>query len=113
MKDPRTQAMFERSRHNNLSICTISQEHYELPKRTVRAKGNIYHIFKPTKHRAVQKLYKDKAYMDMTLNQFKYLTSTCWDNKYQPVTFDMTRCRYTGCYRLGLKNSFVPDSSFL
>ena len=32
MNDPRVQAMFKRSRHNNLSIFLISQDYYELPK---------------------------------------------------------------------------------
>ena len=47
MNDPRVQAMFKRSRQNILSIFLISQDYYELPKRTIRAKGNIYHILKP------------------------------------------------------------------
>ena len=33
--------------------------------------------------------------MDIPLNEFKYLTSTCWDNKYQPLTIDMTREKFT------------------
>ena len=45
MKDPRVQAMFKRSRHNNLSIFIISQDYYELPERTIRANGSISHIF--------------------------------------------------------------------
>ena len=48
--------------------------------------------------------------MDMTLNEFKILTSTCWSKKYQPLTFDMTRDKYQGRYRLGLNSIFVPDS---
>ena len=53
-KDSRGKARFKRSRHNNLSIFIISQECFELPKRTIRAKGNIYHIFKPKSFRDVQ-----------------------------------------------------------
>ena len=49
--------------------------------------------------------------MDMILNEFKYLTSTCWNEKYQPLTFDMTKDRYQGRYRLGLTSLFVPNSS--
>ena len=79
MNDPRVQAMFKRSRHNNLSIFKISQEYYERPKRTTSANGNIYHIFKPTNFRDVQNLYQDKTSMDMTLNEFKNLTSICWN----------------------------------
>ena len=109
--DPRVQAMFKRSRHNNLSIFIISQDYYELSKKTIRCNGNIYHIFKPNNFRDVLNLYQDKSSMDMTLNECKLLTSTCWNEKYQPLTIDMTQDKYTGRYRLGLNNIFVPDSS--
>ena len=111
MDDPRVQAMFKRSRHNNLSIFIISQDYYELSKKTIRCNGNIYHIFKPNNFRDVINLYQDKASMDMTLNEFKILTSNCWNKNYQPLTIDMTKDKYTGRYRLGLNSIFVPDSS--
>ena len=111
MNDPRVQALFKRSRYNNLSIFIISQDYYELPKRTVRANGNIYHIIKPNNFRDVLNLYHDKIFMDMTLNEFKLLTSTCWNEKYQPLTIDMTKDKFCGRYRLGLNSIFVPNSS--
>ena len=49
--------------------------------------------------------------MDITLNEFKELTSICWMQKYQPLTTDLTKDKYTGCYRIGLNSIFVPDSS--
>ena len=49
--------------------------------------------------------------MDMPLKKFKYLTNTCWNEKYQPLTIDMTKNKYTGRYRLGLKSIFVPNIS--
>ena len=65
MKDPRIQAVFKISRHSNLSIFIISQNYFELPKRTTRVNGNIYHIFKSNNFRDVQNLYQDKASMDI------------------------------------------------
>ena len=53
INNDKIQAMFKRGRHNNLSIFIISQDYYELPKRTIRANGNIYHIFKPNNFRDV------------------------------------------------------------
>ena len=49
--------------------------------------------------------------MDMTLDEFKYLTSTCWNKNYTPLTIDMSKDKYTGRYRLGLNNIFVLDNS--
>ena len=109
--DPRVQAKFKRSRHNNLSIFIISQDYYELSKKSTGCNGNIFHIFKPNTFRDVLNLYQDKSSMDMTLNEFKLLTSTCWNEKYQPLTIDMTKDKYTGRYRLGLNSIIVPDSS--
>ena len=111
MNDPRVQAMFKRSRHNNLSIFIFSQDYYKLPKRTIRANGNIYHLFKPNNFRDVLNNYQDKSSMDMTLNEFKFLTSTCWNENYKPLTIDMTKDEYTGRYRSGLNSIFIPDSS--
>ena len=105
------QAMFKRGRHKNLSIFKISQDFYELPERTIRANANIYHNFKPNNFRDALSLHQDKSSMDMTLNEFKLLTTTCWNEKYQPLTIDMAKDKYTGCFRLGLKIIFVPDSS--
>ena len=69
MEDPRAQAMFKRSRHNNLSIFIISQDYYELSKKTIRCNGNIFHIIKPKNFRDVFDHYQDKSSMDMTLIQ--------------------------------------------
>ena len=112
MNDPRAQTMFKRSRNNNLSIFIISQDSYELLKKTIRANGIIHHRFKPNNFSDVLNIYQDKSSMDKTLNEFKILTSTCWNEKYQPLTIDMTKNNYTGLlYRLGLISRFVPDSS--
>ena len=77
INNDKIQAMFKRGRHNHLSIFIISQEYYELLKRTIRVNGIIYHIFKTNKFRDVQNLYQDQASSDMTINEIKYLTSTC------------------------------------
>ena len=94
MNDPRVHAMFTRSRHSNLSSFIISRNYYELPKKTIQASGNIYHIFKPKNFLDVRNIYQDKASMDMTSDEFKYLTSTCWNQIYQPLTIDMTKDKY-------------------
>ena len=45
--------MFKRSRHIKLSTFIISQDCFELPRRTTQANGNMYHIFKPNNIRIV------------------------------------------------------------
>ena len=109
--DPRVQAMFKRSKHNNLSIFIISQDYNELSKKIIRCIGNIYHIFKPNNFLDVRNIYEDKASMDMTLDEFKYLTSFCWDKQHQPLTIDMTKDKQTGRNRLGLNSIFLPETT--
>ena len=111
INNDKIKAMFKRGRHNNLSIFIISQDYYELPKKTIRANGNIFHLFKPNNFLDIRNIYQDKASMDMILNEFKLLTATCWNEKYHPLTIDMTKDKYIGRYRLGLNNIFVPNSS--
>ena len=77
MNDLRVQAMFKRSCHKKLPFLKISQDYYELPKRTIRANGNIYHIFTPKNYRDVLNIYQDRSSMNMTLNEFRLLNSTC------------------------------------
>ena len=94
--DPRVQALTKHSRHNKFSIIKISQDYYELPKRSIRGNGNIYHIFKPNNYRDVQNLYRDKASIVMTFSEYKNLTKICWDKEYQPLTIDISKEKYTG-----------------
>ena len=111
MEDPRVQAMFNRSRHIRLSFFILSQHYYQIVKKTIRCNGNIIHIFKPIISRDVQNLYQDKMSLDMTLDEFKLLTSARWNEKYQPLTIDMKKDEYQGRYRLRLNSLFVPNSS--
>ena len=99
MKDPRVQVTFKRSRHKISSILIMSQDYSELSKKTVRANGSIFIIF-PIQTISEMYLYQDKASIDMTFDEFKFLTSSCWDKNYQPLSIDMTKDKSTGRYRL-------------
>ena len=110
LNDPRLQAKFKRSKAKKLSVFIIGPDYYELPKRTIRP-GKNNHTFKPNNFRDVQTLYQNKASRDMALDDFIFLTSTCWNESYQLLTIDMTKVRKTGRYRLGLNSLFVPDTN--
>ena len=60
INDRTVQAIFNRSRHNNKSLFISHRDDYELPKRTIRSNGNIYHIFKPNIFRGAQNLDQEK-----------------------------------------------------
>ena len=77
MNDIIVQALFKRSRIKNISVFIVSQDYYELPKRTIGANCNIFHLFKPNNARDVQNLFQDKASMNMTFSEFKMLCANC------------------------------------
>ena len=84
MSNLRVQELFKRPILNNISPFIISQDYYELRKKTTRANGIVYQIFKLNSYKDVQNLNHEKAIMNLTLNDFKYLISTCWNKIYQP-----------------------------
>ena len=49
--------------------------------------------------------------MEMTLDEFKYLTIPCCNEKNQILSIDMTKDKYTRHYRLGLNSIFEPDTT--
>ena len=110
--DPRVQALFKRSSYSNINNFIISQDYCEIPKRTIGAIGNISHSFKPNNFKDLRSLYQDKPCTDMTLIGNKQITSSCWYERYQTLTIDMTKNKYAGRYRLGLNSLFVPDTTF-
>ena len=71
------------------------------------------YLLNQNKFRDVQNLHHDKASKDMTLNEYKLLIFTCWNEKYQLPTIDMTNDKYNGCYRLRLHSVFVPHRSLV
>ena len=111
MDNPRIEAMFERSRHNNFSSFKFSPDYYELPKGTIRANCKIYQIFKPNSFRDVQKLSQHKTSLNMTFNDLKTLASICRNKRYQLLTIDMTKDKCTGRYCLRLDSPFVPHTN--
>ena len=88
--------MFKPSIQNNLSNFVISQDYYELPKRTIRSNGKIYHIFKLNNFREILNIRQNKAYLDFLLQEFTNLLAIHWKKKYESLTVDMTKDEFTG-----------------
>ena len=66
---------------------------------------------KKTKTNSKKNINGRRASMDITLNEFISLTSPCWNEKYQPLIFDMKKDIYTGRYLLGFNSTFVPNTN--
>ena len=46
----------------------------------------------------------------MTFNECKITTYICWNEKYQLLTIDMRKDKYTGRLRSGVNSIFVSDN---
>ena len=57
-----------------------------------------------------EKLYQNKAGVATSINENEILTDGCWNQRYQPLSIDVTNVVYTGRYRIGLNSIFVSDS---
>ena len=77
LKDPRVQAKIRRSRLSNIYIFVFCPENYALPKKTIRANGNIYQTFKPKNYRVLESSYQDKSSMGLTIIELNLISSTC------------------------------------
>ena len=108
----RVQFLFKLFSHNNLIFFKISQDyHYELSKRKIHANGNITHIFKTYKFGEVRFFYQDKTSVDMTLNQFILFKCGFWNERYQPLSTDMTKDKHKSRHRLGLNCLFISPTN--
>ena len=107
----RVKAVLKRSGHSSISLFIFSQDFFEPPKRTYRTDGQMYHIMKLNYLRDVQNLYQDKGSMDLTLNEFKLSKSACWNEKYQPLFFVVTKEKFNGQHRLKLNCLFLPNTN--
>ena len=87
--------MFKRFKHNIIFNFIISQDYLKLPNNINRSNDNIYHISRPNIFGDVQNHYRDRTSMDLTFNEIKLLTSSCWYAKYHPVTTDRRKDKYT------------------
>ena len=48
--------------------------------------------------------------MDMILNEYDLLIFSCWNDKSQSLTIDMTKDKCTGQYPLGIFSLFFTDT---
>ena len=52
--------------------------------------------FKPNNFRVVRNLYVDKGSVFLTRIEYKIISSSCWNEKHQPLSSHMTKDKHTG-----------------
>ena len=78
---------FIRGRHNNLDIYYLSQNYFDLPKRTIRIISKKIILFNQTL-KDFEHVYRDVAEYDMNYDEFKELCRKSWDEDYNYLYID-------------------------
>ena len=53
-------------------------------------------IFEPNNFKDIRNLYQFETIMHLIPTEYKLLTFSCWNEKYQSLTNDMTKGKLTG-----------------
>ena len=81
---------FIRGRQKNLEICCLSQFYFDLPKRTLRHKGNKNILFNQTL-KDIENIYRDVGGYDMSYDEFKQLCRNSWEDDYNFLCIDRSK----------------------
>ena len=73
---------FTRGRHKLCDVFNLSQNYFDLPKRTIRNNSNKIILFQQTL-KEVEHIYRDIAGFDLSYEEFKELCREAWKEKYK------------------------------
>lgn len=102
-KQKTAEKYYTRGRHSNIDCFYISQDFFELPRRTIRKNSNLIILF-PQNKKSLRFIHEDYSYDDMTFTEFKKLCNDIWSKDYGFLTIDKTKRKNNGKY----KNKLTP-----
>lgn len=74
-------------RHNNIDSFYLCQTYSKVPKQLIRDNANLLILFKQDELN-LKHIYSDHVNTDMLFDEFKWLCSHCWSNKYGFLVID-------------------------
>ncbi len=107
-KQKKCEAFYTRGRHNNVDCFYISQNYFQLPRRTIRENCNLLCIFQQD-GKNLNHIYNDHC-TDMTKDEFKNFCQQCWSADYGFVVIDLTSKKHEGKYRCGFDQFYIPET---
>ena len=78
-KQMNMQKYFSMGRHAAVDCFYLCQTYSRIPKQLIRDNANVLVLFKMDE-RNLRHVYDDQVNTDMTLNEFKEMCATCWNN---------------------------------
>jgi hypothetical protein len=106
-KQNNVEKYYSHGRHNNVDCFYISQNYIKLPKNTIRENANLFILF-PQSKQNLDYIYRDHC-IDLNRDDFLYLCSISWKEKFGFVTIDLTNEINEGKYRKMLNYSMEID----
>lgn len=99
---------YTRGRHMNCNCIYLTQNWFELPRRTIRGNANVVLLF-PVNQRDLKLIYKDllESQIELTENQFIDYCADAWLEPYQFVMIDRFNCNKNMILRRGFDKKLL------
>jgi hypothetical protein len=92
---------YTRGRHSNVNCIYITQNYFQLPRKSIRANANLLILFQLAK-RDLENIYNDIVSCDIrTLKEFQSWSEKVWDKKYDFMVIDRYNESKNKRYRKG------------
>jgi hypothetical protein len=101
------ESYYIRGRHSNVDCFYLAQNYFKLPRQTIRENANFICLF-PQDLKNINHIYSDHIGVDdMTIEEFRKLCKTAWDETHGFVVIDLTSKTNKGKYRSGLDTFYI------
>ena len=81
---------FTRGRHSNCSVLYLAQSYFQLDRRCIRMNSNLLILFKLDEKDLIN-LWSDRCSRDLSLDDFRKLCFTAWDDNFGYIYIDFTK----------------------
>jgi len=99
-KQNKCEAYYVRGKNSNCDCLYLRQNHFKLPRQTIRENANFFCLF-PQDHKNICHTLNDHMSQDMTKEQFKKLCKTAWSKPHNFELIDLTSPKNCGKCRSG------------
>ena len=99
---------YVRGRHSNVDCFYLAQNHFKLPRQTIRENANFIYLF-PQHLTNLNHIFDDHVESDMTKEEFRQLCKTAWEKQHGFVIIDLSSKKHNGKYRSGLDELYISS----
>jgi hypothetical protein len=89
---------FVRGRHKNISCVYLTQSYTKVDKQLIRGNCDVFCIFRQDP-KYMKAIFDEYVCSDFTVERFKEICNSCWNEDYGFLTIDTTKKLNDGRYR--------------